>query len=79
MKPCTHPWGGTRLTHNRSFLPATHKEKSADGLRGGLAHNCIQHSLAKLANDVLALMSELGWQNMTDLLQQLDHSILQKS
>lgn len=52
--------------------------ESADGLRGGVAQDGVQHRLGKPANHSLALISVGGGQNVTNLLHQFNHSTLPK-
>lgn len=52
-------------------------EEGADGLRGGVAQDGIQHRLADLANQSLALAVVGRGQNIANLLHQVDHSALE--
>lgn len=65
-----------RLTHN-SLLPFTLMDEGADGLRSGIAQDCIQHRFAILANNILALVAIRSRQDVANLFQQFDHSVLQ--
>lgn len=57
-------------------MPFAHLEEGADGLRGGVAQDSVQHLLAELAHQSLALAAVGRGQNIADLLQQVDHSAL---
>lgn len=48
-------------------------KEGADGLRGGVAQDGVQHRLAELANHSLALAAVGRGQNVAELLQLLDH------
>lgn len=57
------------LTKQGRLLSFTHVEEGADGLRGGVAQDGVQHRLAEPANQSLAL-AVVGWgQNIANLLQ----------
>lgn len=83
IKWCSNTWTQFHrafihpLTKQGRLLSFTHVEEGADGLRGGVAQDGIQHRLADLANQSLAL-AVVGWgQNVANLLQQVDHSALE--
>lgn len=52
-------------------------EEGADGLRGGVAQDGIQHCLAELAHHILALAVVGRGQDIANLFQQVDHSTLE--
>lgn len=65
------------LTKQQSLFSFTHLEEGADGLRGGVAQDGVQHRLADLANQSLALAAVGRGQDNADLLQQVNHSALE--
>lgn len=60
------------LTKQGRLLSFAHSEEGADGMRRGVAQDGIQHRLADLANQILALAVVGLGQNVADLLQQVD-------
>lgn len=60
-------------------MPFAHLEEGADGMRGGVAQDSVQHLLAELAHQSLALAAVGRGQNIANLLQQVDHSALGKT
>lgn len=64
-----------RLTDN--FLAFAQVDEVTDGLRRGVAQDCIQHRFAVLANNDLALVAIGRRQDVANLFQQFDHGILQ--
>lgn len=67
-----------KLTHKRRLFPFTEVHEVADGLRGCIRQDGIQHCPADLVDHSLALVAVGGGQNMADLLQQLDHGVLEE-
>lgn len=65
-------------TYKRTLLPFAQADKSADGLRGGVAQNRLQYCLAKLANNGVALKAVGQGQDEANFLHDLDHGALQK-
>lgn len=65
-----------RLTDN-NFLAFAQVDEVTDGLRSGVAQDCIQHRFAVLVNNDLALVTISRRQDVANLFQQFDHGILQ--
>lgn len=65
-----------RLTVKRSLLSFAQVHEGADGLRRGEAQDGVQHHLGDLADNHLTLVLIVRGHNPTDLIQQVNHSLL---
>lgn len=60
-------------------MALTQTQKDTDGVRRRVAQNCVQHHFGEPSDHVLALFLARGRQEVTNVLQQVDHSFLRST